>query len=236
MTFKAKAIPTMYAGVQFRSRLEARWAAMFDLLQWKWEYEPIDLDGYIPDFVLGFDKPMIVEVKPIVDWESWGCMSHEASQALSKIKKSGWAGEGLLVGAAFMPVKHAMGYVRTGTALNIGVIFNTTDDPDEAPVDDPDDCYANIFGIKECCGGPVDVVGYFKCRKCGHHDKGPTLRPSDEVIALWNRAGNAVQWKSPRPAAHVNQRHGRAISAKDSEPVPQEEVRAFFRSLLESLD
>lgn len=44
------AIPTLYNGVQFRSRLEARWAAFFDLCHWKWEYEPIDLNGWIPDF------------------------------------------------------------------------------------------------------------------------------------------------------------------------------------------
>lgn len=67
------AIPTMYAGVQFRSRLEARWAAFFDLVGWKWEYEPFDLEGYIPDFRL-FDiargsyidaiyPEMLVEVK-----------------------------------------------------------------------------------------------------------------------------------------------------------------------------
>jgi len=64
----------MYAGVQFRSRLEARWAAFFDLLGWKWEYEPFDLQGYIPDFLLHVPKyagvcwlttdTLLVEVKP----------------------------------------------------------------------------------------------------------------------------------------------------------------------------
>jgi hypothetical protein len=44
------AIPTRYGGVQFRSRLEARWAAFFDLAGWRWQYEPIDLAGWIPDF------------------------------------------------------------------------------------------------------------------------------------------------------------------------------------------
>lgn len=44
------AIPTTYAGVDFRSRLEARYAAFFDLVEWRWEYEPINLRGWIPDF------------------------------------------------------------------------------------------------------------------------------------------------------------------------------------------
>lgn len=61
-----EAIPTMYKGRRFRSRLEARWAAMFDLLQWRWEYEPRDCDGWIPDFeILGPMHTALVEVKPI---------------------------------------------------------------------------------------------------------------------------------------------------------------------------
>lgn len=61
------AIPTEYGGVNFRSRLEARWAAFFDLVQWEWHYEPVDFRGLIPDFVLLFDdaRPIYVEVKPV---------------------------------------------------------------------------------------------------------------------------------------------------------------------------
>jgi hypothetical protein len=59
-------IPTRYAGIQFRSRLEARWGALFDLLGWHYEYEPFDLDGWIPDFLLT-DGRVLVEVKPVTD-------------------------------------------------------------------------------------------------------------------------------------------------------------------------
>src|SRR5690349_12918781 len=62
------AIPTTYASVNFRSRLEARWAAFLDGMGVPWDYEPLELDGYIPDFVLrppGDDpRRVIVEVKP----------------------------------------------------------------------------------------------------------------------------------------------------------------------------
>lgn len=52
-----KAIETEYAGCRFRSRLEARWAVLFDALNIAWEYEKegFDLgkDGYyLPDFWL----------------------------------------------------------------------------------------------------------------------------------------------------------------------------------------
>ena len=43
------AIPTTYAGIQFRSRLEARWAVFFDAIGTPWEYEPEAF--YIPSFI-----------------------------------------------------------------------------------------------------------------------------------------------------------------------------------------
>jgi len=74
MEYSIKAIPTKYNGVNFRSRLEARWAAFFDLVNWKWQYEPLDLDGWIPDFLVEFpcshsecygSHKLFVEIKPI---------------------------------------------------------------------------------------------------------------------------------------------------------------------------
>lgn len=84
-----KAIPTVYGGVCFRSRLEARWAAFFDLIEWSWLYEPIDLNGWIPDFQLrdlsydgdgryGYDKASyihvanpFVEIKPFDNYKQF---------------------------------------------------------------------------------------------------------------------------------------------------------------------
>lgn len=65
-------IPTTYNGIRFRSRLEARWAAYFDLRgDIKWDYEPLEMPGWIPDFSLHmttlFDRPSLAEVKPIFD-------------------------------------------------------------------------------------------------------------------------------------------------------------------------
>lgn len=61
-----KAIPTNYAGVQFRSRLEAKWAALFDIAGLQWSYEPFDLEGWAPDFAIHTkDGNILVEVKPV---------------------------------------------------------------------------------------------------------------------------------------------------------------------------
>jgi len=57
------AIPTVYRGRTYRSRLEARWAAFFDRLRWTYEYEPFDLGSWSPDFLLP-DLDTLVEVKP----------------------------------------------------------------------------------------------------------------------------------------------------------------------------
>ncbi len=60
------AIPTRHSGTAFRSRLEARWATFFDLAGWRWVYKPLDMKGWIPDFILvGTQGPVLVEVKPI---------------------------------------------------------------------------------------------------------------------------------------------------------------------------
>lgn len=64
------AIPTKYHGVQFRSRLEATWAAFFDNCGWRWEYEPMDFRGWIPDFILIGKMKVLVEVKPIISQDS----------------------------------------------------------------------------------------------------------------------------------------------------------------------
>jgi hypothetical protein len=59
-------IPTQYAGIRFRSRLEARWAVFFDTLGIPWTYEPEAYGdghkGYTPDFWLP-DQDCFWEVK-----------------------------------------------------------------------------------------------------------------------------------------------------------------------------
>jgi hypothetical protein len=71
-------IPTTYNGIRFRSRLEAKWACFWDLqstdrtndpidFQTHWHYEPFELPGWIPDFLItrGFFAPSLIEIKPI---------------------------------------------------------------------------------------------------------------------------------------------------------------------------
>lgn len=68
--FGLRSLPTYYKGITFRSRLEARWAIVFDQLGIRWEYEPeaFQIDhyessfGYLPDFYIP-ELDCFVEVK-----------------------------------------------------------------------------------------------------------------------------------------------------------------------------
>lgn len=65
-----QSIPTVYAGIRFRSKLEADWARAFDAIGVFWEYEKqgyyFGNTFYLPDFFLPHSKQW-VEVKG--EWE-----------------------------------------------------------------------------------------------------------------------------------------------------------------------
>lgn len=63
-----KSIETRYAGCNFRSRLEARWAVFFDALNMRWQYEPegfeLSTGRYLPDFWLP-ETQVWIEIKGV---------------------------------------------------------------------------------------------------------------------------------------------------------------------------
>lgn len=91
-TIRRVGIPTLFAGVRFRSRQEAKWASFLTALKLRWDYEPCDLDGYIPDFDVRFGKqPLLLEVK---------AANEDIALAKSKIEVSGWSGDIVIVVSA----------------------------------------------------------------------------------------------------------------------------------------
>ena len=66
-TARIPAIETRYKGYRMRSRLEARWAVVFDAMGLKWTYEPqgflLSTGPYLPDFYFE-DWGVYVEIKP----------------------------------------------------------------------------------------------------------------------------------------------------------------------------
>lgn len=87
----SRGIQTFYNGLTFRSMLEARWFAFFELLGVVALYEPFELTGYIPDFTLQ-ETDLLVEAKPISNYRA-DCADH-----FQKIVRSGWTKNSLVVG------------------------------------------------------------------------------------------------------------------------------------------
>lgn len=175
-----RGIPTTYRGTRFRSRIEARWAAFFDALKWPWTYEPIDLAGYIPDFLLGFDAaPLLVEVKPENEREA-------LAQHLPRIAASGWPGEALIVGASIweLEVPHPL---LGALARPVAAPWGTEWELGEA---------RSFWCIS--CGAPsvLDAIGSWHCRSCGEPERHIGSMGEGELAELWAGAGNRVQWRS----------------------------------------
>ena len=90
-----RGIPTAYAGVRFRSRLEARVAAFFDQLSLSWDYEPsLDLAGWIPDFYVPAWSAL-VECKPAL-------RTQDMLPAQTKAEASGYVGTVIVLGARWV--------------------------------------------------------------------------------------------------------------------------------------
>jgi hypothetical protein len=170
-------IPILYNGVRFRSRLEARWAAMFDRLGWEWHYEPIDLLGYIPDFLitrgtwLASDYgELLVECKPFVP-------GHDIPvDTMNKLAKSGWCGPMLLVGSVVRPdglmgmqwIPHPRAYEYWSAA------FATWHPPIVQPT------------------APDDVTEYWDIGQSAIIEQ-----RQFRLSMMWHGAGNATQWNPP---------------------------------------
>lgn len=164
-----KGIPTVYKGIRMRSRLEARYAAFFDELNWPWEYEPVDLDGYIPDYIIGFEHgELLFEVKG---------PDEELAGAELKLELSGWQGGAII----------AAGQVdgpRIGRFLEY--------DPEVILWD-----VARLFYCLSC--GAVSVhaaAGNWKCRSCGEGRSGGNDHVGEfDPAEAWVSATNRTQWR-----------------------------------------
>jgi hypothetical protein len=225
-----KAIPTKYAGVQFRSRLEAKWAAFFDLLKWEWDYEPIDLKGYIPDFIVKptSDQPTLFEVKPIV-WQDQSA-GQSAVIAAKKIDASGWPGPAIVVGAVLMP-PNLLGVVRLG--IHIGPIDDSTPSRRTGAVAVVRCRRCPAFLIME----DVDTDGPDGYNKQRWHDCDDSDRPAHpfDATMLWREAGNLVQWRGVDAVQGIRLRAPTA-PIDDSPKLSASETSSFFGSLAAEFD
>jgi hypothetical protein len=168
-------IKTMINGTLFRSRLEAKWATFFNLLGWKYEYEPYDLDGWIPDFVLLGADEILVEVKPYLALEDFD--TSKIFNAMQKTEKS--LKEILLVGLSLHPSESFDG-------CSIGWLYDRNCSFDQSVINH----YHGNYGFIHSSGSWVDRI-------TGLYDGDALLNiPTyNDILSIWKQAGNEVQWK-----------------------------------------
>jgi hypothetical protein len=193
-----KAHPTTYGGVNFRSRLEAKWAAFFDLLGWRWQYEPIDLEGWTPDFSIQcHDGPIYVEVKPIewvgdVDQNTKDAMERSD---LKKVFNCKTERERLILGTAPCFMSRSTKCDMGGHGDNFGVLFGSTG----RPFDDLQGCDGAVVYFK--AAGKYDFAGSWgswQYRIHGDWDGKNHLRDVSLtwLESKWREACNRVQWRA----------------------------------------
>lgn len=187
--YQSKAIATAYSHVTFKSRLEARWAAFFDLMGWQWTYEPYDLDGWIPDFQVG-TVGTLVEVKPFNTNEEWMPVARKiemASFARGSVTKI------LLLGAS----PYNFEQWKTAIGLSMRVWPQEIDGQIDSCVD-------------KAVAGPLWGNGPVVCQECYldwrclisgiHHGSAHCVYTrgqgnTDFVWEAWRKASNATQWR-----------------------------------------
>jgi hypothetical protein len=183
-----RSYPTHYRGLRFRSRLEAMWAAFFTGVGWPWEYEPFDLDGYIPDFVLRFTPPLLVEVKPAITLEDF-------TRYAAALDRIGWDQEALLLGigpyASASWEAPALGWLRE--AVSDMVIVQGVVRPQSAW------CWGEAISFRcQTCHliSLHHAEQSYRCRITGCWDGDHHLGPVGAVVDhVWTGAKNTVQWQ-----------------------------------------
>jgi hypothetical protein len=195
VAYDIKAHPTVYGARQFRSRLEAKWASFFDLAGWQFEYEPFDLEGWSPDFLLkGRGRQVLVEVKPISEPDEDTQRKMERAANAAK-----WDGDLMLVGVAplfalgFGPYESAaIGWLAERVTINDKPMISWARASAYVPALKAEDYVpgqgwvVDFMHAEMSWGGRMHGLGF---REGKWPPKGDWLKRA------WDRAANRVQWK-----------------------------------------
>jgi hypothetical protein len=165
------------SGYRFRSRLEAKWAHLFTALGWRWEYEPLDLPGWIPDFLLHTQPlPTLVEVKPESTLRDLQTYIPKLERALGaekpgadpcQVLRTNY--EVLLLGCTACPFPDSIDEVAYEPLGLLGELVNGERDYDAAKWMVCLECEAvSFFHARQS----------FRSRICGHYDGDHHLSPA----------------------------------------------------------
>jgi len=167
-----EALVTRFAGVEFRSRLEARWAHFFENAGVPWRYEPKWLElpsgPYLPDFWLP-DHVLHVEVKPQYD--------AQAVHRLQELVETVWA---------FDLGRRGLGMLLTGEDL-------------EVPWRDDDRTPCIVVPATDGPGGILHGRVWSECPACGGLGYLGSLKHESRLCLLCGQPYSVPQGcKTPR--------------------------------------
>ncbi|MBM3273038.1 helix-turn-helix transcriptional regulator [Candidatus Kaiserbacteria bacterium] len=187
MNYNINAIETKYNGILFRSRLEAKWAAMFDLLRWGWTYEPTDFDGWMPDFAIHGNKIIYVEVKPVTEFPE---------EVAEKMKGSGCKEQLLILGMitprCSWTDQPMIGWLSSDCEGFALAPFGRWTGSDRIGF-----CHSEC-GFDDRISGKYDGGSWGSGGEVTH----------DEIDALWREASNRVRWQPKTVVPALSTSHG----------------------------
>ena len=186
LEYAIAAIETEYRGIKFRSRLEARWAAFFDQCGWSWQYEPVDLNGWMPDFSI--EGKCLVEVKPFERCAQWREEARKIVNAVG-LTDGYLSSPVILLGACGPAANDCFGMCVGSYMTSTGKMRRYSDDRPE-----------ELFYLTEFCGGDarLDIQSFEGCSTTVGLLFGTTdiSFPSHKyVFKKWANACNATRWE-----------------------------------------
>lgn len=174
---KALGIATVYGGIEYRSRLEARWAAFFDRVGWSHSYEPVDGGGYIPDFHIDGYRPLYVEIKPANTYAEYLRPVPKVSKGIAGLPCP--AAEYVILGTRPTP--------SWGPSLSKRTAAGLIGRPNGTPT----------TAAWSCVGDDVGLITDhdFTLRPHGHPEDARRHPNTRKITEAWAWASNEVKWR-----------------------------------------
>lgn len=203
------AIPTTYKDIEYRSRLEAKWAAFFTRIGWEFTYEPFDGDGYIPDFLIHANRPVLIEVKPAT-------VAREYRAAVPKMEKGlvkHWSHDVAILGVSPLPEWGKPDLPYGVDTLHNGALYGSKNHEEHRGhfleeiwdhLNHPwywitaafwkcNKCGEYTFNHFTGCDIGYEVRGQLKC---GHKPRFGEINNTAEIARIWAQATNDVKWNA----------------------------------------
>jgi exodeoxyribonuclease V alpha subunit len=212
MSNKPNAIPTFGSNnILYRSRIEAKWSLFFEFMDWEFKYEPFDLNGYIPDFLIIKSEcnnimNLLVEVKSDLD-------DSKFFEYYSKSVDAGWEGALLILNHSFSNTNDEN--LKNGIIL--GKIYfpykKYTREVDLIIYKNEDNEYSHTYKYNKKYYNSINI----NCNPIKEISIINNTTNEDNLLftSIWNSISNQVQYKKPE----INCKYNNEIKINNNEDI-----------------